>query len=510
VAAQACDCDLRYRDRVIMQEVDSTVFAVIPVYNRKELTVRCICQLLAQSYRRLRIIVADGGSTDGTADVLRRDFPQVTLLLPASNELWWAGAMAMGIAYVLQTSGASDDFLLMMNNDTEIPPEYVATLVRVSREHRAAVGALTVDFRDPRRIIDAGEFIDWQNYAFPVRTSIEPGEVFFDGVDVLPGRGSLVPLEMVRQAGNVDYRRFPHYIADYEFFSRLKRAGFRLGVTYELSLKSDQTTTGIAARAGEKRTIARSLVLMFSRRSMDNVIDHFRFICAAAPPTLRNRALRVFFFRIVWRALNRFHLGAIARLLTSTTSRCVLLVRGTYRLPIRLIIPVYYVTDFQCEDYGVDVEALVRDGIVRREGTSERYVFSMRANKVRAHSRSTAALYEEARSRRQVVGLGEEFPLLGRIISRLRHGVYRLCRLVIPVYYVTDFQCEDYGVDVEALVRDGIVRREGTSERYVFSMRANKVRAHSRSTAALYEEARSRRQALGTYASIFLDSWAKR
>ncbi|MGM4921471.1 methyltransferase domain-containing protein [Tardiphaga sp. 804_B3_N1_9] len=274
------------------------VHVVIPVFNRLHFTRSCITDLKSQTYAPLHIIVADGGSTDGTVAAIRTDFPDVTVLT-TDTELWWTGSMQMGIAYVLESNTGTDGYVLMLNNDTELVGDYVEQLVMASREFDAAVCGLIVDSRDPDRILDAGEYVDWQNYAFPVKNSIDAGDRFVGDVDVLPGRGSLVPLHMIRAAGNVDAELLPHYLADYEFFTRLKRAGFRLGVCCETKILAHVEETGIMPSGG--RSSLRQLWReAFSRRSMNNVRDHWRFVNRHAPDKLRGwikrrLARRVFF-----------------------------------------------------------------------------------------------------------------------------------------------------------------------------------------------------------------------
>lgn len=277
------------------------VFAVIPVFNRLHFTRECIRQLKAQTYTPLTIIVSDGGSTDGTVASIKAEFPDVVVLASAM-ELWWAGSMAAGIDYVFAHSQSVTDFVLMMNNDTEIPQNYVATLVDAARQFDAAVGALIVDSRDNARILDAGEYVDWSSYAFPVKTSLDAWERFRDDVDVLPGRGSLVPLKMIRSVGNIDALQFPHYLADYEFFYRLKRSGFRLGVCYDTSISAHIEETGIVPGSGVTgfRQVWNEL---FSRRSMGNIVDHWRFVTRHAPKAYRIRLQ----LRLIARALA--HLG---------------------------------------------------------------------------------------------------------------------------------------------------------------------------------------------------------
>ena len=45
---------------------------VIPAYNVSEYIGECLESLLSQSYRDMEILVVDDGSTDGTADIVRR------------------------------------------------------------------------------------------------------------------------------------------------------------------------------------------------------------------------------------------------------------------------------------------------------------------------------------------------------------------------------------------------------------------------------------------------------
>ena len=265
----------------MQQATMPAVFAVIPVFNRLHFTRECIQNLKAQTYQSIKIIVADGGSTDGTVDAIRAAYPEV-VVLSSETELWWAGAMAMGVNRALHDSQGTDDYVLMMNNDTQIPTNYVDTLVSAAKNYGAAVGALVVDSRDATRVLDAGEYIDWENYSFPVKNTVAIGERFCDDVDVLPGRGSLIPLRMICVAGNVDAVRLPHYLADYEFFYRLKQHGFSLGVCYETQILAHIEETGIVPTSGRSsfKAIWRET---FSRRSMSNVLDHWYFVGRHAP-----------------------------------------------------------------------------------------------------------------------------------------------------------------------------------------------------------------------------------
>ena len=74
-----------------MSHAHPTVFVIIPVFNRLALTETCVRCLSAQTYPALRIIVVDGGSTDGTPEQIRREYPHAGIGLYVSHRTTEAG-----------------------------------------------------------------------------------------------------------------------------------------------------------------------------------------------------------------------------------------------------------------------------------------------------------------------------------------------------------------------------------------------------------------------------------
>jgi GT2 family glycosyltransferase len=281
------------KDELVDMRRDATVHVLIPVHNRLEFTRQCLSCFARQDYAHINVIVIDDGSTDGTSEMLAREFPNVTVLRGNGN-LWWTGAMWRGVRHVLQRARA-EDFVLCINNDTTFEPDYVSTLVRVSRGHGGAlVGSLLRSWTD-RSLISIGPRIKWWKAdVFEIANTVDDPERLaaqetIDTLDALSGRGTLIPVRVFRRVGNFRRRLLPHYIADYEFSARAKRRGEKLVLSTRAAVypAPDAPPT----RPAPDESLRGTLRAMFSRRSNVNVIDHLVFYAVSGPPRDRPYAL---------------------------------------------------------------------------------------------------------------------------------------------------------------------------------------------------------------------------
>jgi GT2 family glycosyltransferase len=95
---------------------------IIPTYNGLALLTACLDALRRQTFRDFAILVVDDGSTDGTAEALAREYPEVRVLRRARN----AGLAAACNAGIAATGG---ELVCLLNNDTEAEPGWLAALV---------------------------------------------------------------------------------------------------------------------------------------------------------------------------------------------------------------------------------------------------------------------------------------------------------------------------------------------------------------------------------------------
>src|SRR2546421_4760677 len=120
--------------------VDVTV--CIANWNCRELLRACLESLHDQPQGvRLETVVVDNGSTDGAADMVARDFPEVVLVRNAANR-------GFAVANNQAAEHARGRYLFFLNNDTVVPAGAVRRLVAFADAH-PAVGMVGPKLRYP-------------------------------------------------------------------------------------------------------------------------------------------------------------------------------------------------------------------------------------------------------------------------------------------------------------------------------------------------------------------------
>jgi GT2 family glycosyltransferase len=105
---------------------------IIVSYNTRDLTVKCLETLYATaSDVRMRVVVLDNASADGSADAIAQHFPQAELIRSPEN-------IGFARANNLVAESITSEWMLLLNPDTETHEGAIANLLAFSKAHPEA------------------------------------------------------------------------------------------------------------------------------------------------------------------------------------------------------------------------------------------------------------------------------------------------------------------------------------------------------------------------------------
>ena len=131
------------------------VTVIIAVYNAKATLRQCLDSVILQTYRELELIVVDGGSSDGTVDMLNEYSQQISYWISEPDRgiyNAWNKAIAQAKGEWICFLGA-DDFLW----DEQVLSQVALQLVRVPPEIGVAYGKICLLSNEGRVLYSIGE-----------------------------------------------------------------------------------------------------------------------------------------------------------------------------------------------------------------------------------------------------------------------------------------------------------------------------------------------------------------
>lgn len=196
-----------------------TVAAVVVTYNNRTMLRQCLTALASQTYSLVEIVVVDNGSSDGTAGMVKEEFPEVTVRALSENR----GAEGGFHEAIQIATRRTIDWIWMMDDDAEPQPQALERLFAAGLHEEPDTVALT-----PLKLFPSGtpqyDHSGWYNPVHaeitPVRSSTDTWtEVEYGGF-----AGLLCRVSAIEEAGLPDPEFFFWY-GDVEFCLRLREIG---------------------------------------------------------------------------------------------------------------------------------------------------------------------------------------------------------------------------------------------------------------------------------------------
>lgn len=196
-----------------------TIAVLMTCHNRREKTISSLQSLfqniLSENYV-LDVYLVDDGSTDGTSEAVKTEFPKVNIVQGNGNLYWNRG---MILAWEMASKTRDFDFYLWLNDDTILKSGSINLFLEHAHQFKnncIYVGA-TCSAKN--------NFYTYGGYKRNSKMVIPNGE--WQECDYFNGNMVLIPSLIFSKIGYLD-KKFKHGLGDFDYGRRAKQKGFQL------------------------------------------------------------------------------------------------------------------------------------------------------------------------------------------------------------------------------------------------------------------------------------------
>jgi GT2 family glycosyltransferase len=174
---------------------------------------------------------------------------------------------------------------MTLNNDLLVLPDFVDRMLFWAEQHpRAVLGALELNVADDQPVY-GGERLNWgTNTRHDLLKELPESQRHgLHPVTYLPGRGLLIPLEVIEAIGLFDEKRLPHYLADFDYTSVARIHGFPVYCNYDARLRTYPDESG-QEQTRRHRSLRGYYQHLFGIRGGGNLRNFTHFSLKNCPP----------------------------------------------------------------------------------------------------------------------------------------------------------------------------------------------------------------------------------
>ena len=228
------------------------VSVIIPAYNSKYFLIKALNSIMKQSFANVEIIVIDNGSSDGTYQFVTGNHPSLKIVRNDKN---------MGTSYARNQGirTAKGDYLMFMDSDAELQPDFFSILKKVLEKFPQNIAAFSPKIIDKKakKIFSCGLYIS----------------SLYRSYDIGRGKSTnnfLYPLEIdgPNSCCAIFRRRYLEGVKEKTYFDE------------DFFLLFEDTDLALRLKTRKYRSIFAPELICYHRRSSSSISKEFRrFLC---------------------------------------------------------------------------------------------------------------------------------------------------------------------------------------------------------------------------------------
>lgn len=207
--------------------MDHPLVSIITInYNESQVTLDMLESLKGLTYSNYEVIVVDNASPNDAPDIIKQKFPGVKLIKSEKN-LGFAGGNNLGV------QAAKGEYLLFINNDTEVPADFIQPLVETLQEdHAIGMVSPKIKFHWDSSLIQYAGYTPMNHWTIR-NNSIgyhekDNGNYDQEGeTESIHGAAMMVPKRVIDDVGMMTEIYFLYY-EEHDWAEMIKRAGYKI------------------------------------------------------------------------------------------------------------------------------------------------------------------------------------------------------------------------------------------------------------------------------------------
>ncbi len=194
---------------------------LLTCYNRKNKTYVCLEQVFHQTNQlndHFSVYLVDDGSTDGTSEFIKQNFPQVKIIAGNGNLYWNRGML---LAWQTALEDFKYDAVIWLNDDTILAANALENLISAQKRHNGSIIVGSTGYNKDKTVFSYGGYIEKNCILKPKDQEIKCK--YFNGNIVM------VPVSVSDKIGLLD-PYFSHAKGDFEYGLRASKNNIEIYV----------------------------------------------------------------------------------------------------------------------------------------------------------------------------------------------------------------------------------------------------------------------------------------
>lgn len=202
------------------------VSIIVLNWNKRKYLKRCLDSVLNTDYPRIEIMISDNGSTDGSVELINKEYHSVILIENTTNLGFCEGNN-------VAIKRAKGDIVVLLNNDTWVDKNWIKEIVKAASDPKVGVIGCKLFFADTNVIQSLGYHLHLLGHHIN-RGLLKVDDEKFEtekvtAVDYVTGSALAIKRSVISKIGLLD-PTFYAYFEDADWCYRAKDAGYKVVV----------------------------------------------------------------------------------------------------------------------------------------------------------------------------------------------------------------------------------------------------------------------------------------